>query len=100
MSNMIKTLKPLLQSGWHLYEDGLCEETKQQSLECKVCRGKVGKKINFSFCSGINVLHDYGLIFAGVEQQKLLIMLSIKRHDLSFFDICLMLKEHFNIEKI
>ena len=27
-----------------------------------------GKKINFLFCSCINVLHDYELIFAGVEQ--------------------------------
>ena len=44
VSNMMKTWKPLLQSGWHLYEDGLCEETKQQSLERKVCRAKWEKK--------------------------------------------------------
>ena len=35
--------------------------------------------VNFLFCSCINVLHDCGLSLAGlIEQQKLLIMLSMK----------------------
>ena len=45
VSNIIKPWKRLLQSAWHLYEDGLCEETKQQSLECKVFRAKWEKNL-------------------------------------------------------
>ena len=55
--------------------------------------------VNFLFCSCINVLHDCGLSLAGlIEQQKLLIMLSIKRHDLSFFDVRI-IQRAFQYEK-